>query len=312
MLQMVPLQKTDDDDVGGAPKSATQFFAIPKSKKSPKKPSPGGASAGAAIGGPKPAGRSMPGAPAAQAPSAIGGPPPAMGGSLGSISGPMGSIGGPIAGPTASMGSTGGTQSPFQVGGSPDTGANPDQRARSYRVYAIILALFFFTFMAMVGTVAAVLVGTNMGEGEEQVEEVASTKKPDKKKSDEKKGGKDTAASVEDEEPPPPPPPRRRSAPSSGSSTPAAAPRPRAPSGPGAGVVKITLSGATALNVELKCPSGFRKRGAFQGGTATISGVPGGESCTAMLKGGAPLQANGIQANKTYTCSPAGNVLSCK
>ena len=77
--------------------------------------------------------------------------------------------------------------------------------------------------------------------------------------------------------------------------------------------MKLTLGGgASALSVEIKCPSGFRKRGAFQGGTATISGVPGGESCTAMLKGGAPLQANNIKANHTYNCTPAASVLSCK
>ncbi len=337
MLAMTPLSGGDDDyDDNEPPKSATQFFSIPKSKKSAKKPKPPGpapalgasgggrslppgASSGIGVGGPPPA---MPGGP----PPAIGQAPPGAGAIGGPVAGGMGApmaISGPIAsGPTAG-GNSGGERSPFQVGQAP-TGqqAAPEQRARSFRIYAIILALFFMCFLAMVSAVLVVVVGSQYVDDGAVAAADDDDDKDKKKKKKKQKEPEDTASDdgAGAAAPAPPPPPPRRSAPrprsssggsSGGGSASAGSSRSRGSSAP-PGSIKVTVQGSTFLAVEIKCPSGDRKRAAFSGGTATAQGIPSGQDCELHFKGGAPVKFRPVRSGNAYTCNVQGSTAVCK
>lgn len=327
MLKMVPMSEDDDDaeDVGAAPKSATQFFAIPKSKKASPSLPPGSAPA---IGGAAPTAtnRSLPpgaappmggGAPAAlpgtppPGPGGFGGPPP--GGMPGGMGGPM-AISGPIAaGPTASSGS----RSPFEVGAPPDAGsADPETRARSFRIYAIVLALFFLFFMTTVIAVAALVITTRAGEDdtEKPVAKVEKVERESVKKKS-KGGGGDTGAALP---PPPPPPPPKAAAPrsSGGSKSTASAPSSSAPSAPaprassGPGPITIKVGGGKWTGVEVTCPSGARQRGAFNGDSSTVPSIPK-EDCELHFKGGPPAKFRPVSGGNTYNCNFNSNVMQC-
>ena len=142
-LRMVPLTESDADDEGdgGAPKSATSFFALPTPRRKapveePQAPPP---STVPTVGGPPPG----------MVPGPMGGPPPGM--SMG-ISGPVAS--GPAGGPPGFTGGTG-------YGGGPATQHPADtgqERARSYRVFAIVGGLMMMVFMAVLVTLVMVVV----------------------------------------------------------------------------------------------------------------------------------------------------------
>ena len=145
MLRMVPLSDDDDADEA-APSSATQFFAIPKSRTK-KKPKP---VAGAA---PKLGMGSKPPAPGRQIAGPPGSPPPAPG-ALG-ITGPGGGAPPAIAGPRPGGGM--GIQGPLATGPTAAAGPvapfadaasqeppmqNSGSRTRSLRLIAVLLMMF--------------------------------------------------------------------------------------------------------------------------------------------------------------------------
>ena len=87
---------------------------------------------------------------------------------------------------------------------------------------------------------------------------------------------------------------------------PAPAP-PRPAVGPQTAVVVIAASDPFT-GVEVNCPSGFRQRASFVGGTATIADVPQ-EDCSLNFKGGPPAK-NTIRGGQTKDCSfPSGQAV---
>ena len=295
MLQMVPLDQEEEDHTEKA-KSATQFFAIPAAKK--KKPKPPPASSGGAIG--------RGSAPGMAPPAAGGGALPGAAPPGGGMGGPM-AISGPVAsGPTASGptagGSVGGPSSQFQVAQQPDAseGGGGD-RARSYRIYAIILGLFGLVGTTLVVVIVAIVIGMNSKPEKKDAEpEVATAHKPHPKT-------QDTASAPINLPPPPPRPvPRRRS-----HTAPAPRPAPK-PVGPAAATFVLGSGASNYYNVEVTCPSGFRGRAAVGSGKATVSNVPTNEDCTVFFKGVPPTQAKPVRGGKTWTCSFTSGTASCK
>jgi len=309
MLQMVPLNQ--EEEAGDKPKSATQFFAIPAAKKKQKPEGAGGAPAaiggggGAGIG----AGGSMPPISGPTGGALPGMAPPGSGGSLPPVGAPM-AISGPIAsgpgGPPSMGGGAGGAASQFQVGAQPSATEGSEDRARSYRIYAIILGLFGLLGMTAVVVTVAVVMGLNAGGGEEEdasadVEETSPKPKP--------KPSVDTAAAAPDL-PPPPPRPSPKPRPSGGTAPAAPAPAPK-PVGPAAATF-IIPAGVSYTTVEVTCPSGARKRGAFDGTKATVADVPTNEDCTAHFKGGSPASAKPVRGGKTWSCEFPSATAVCK
>jgi hypothetical protein len=312
MLQMVPLNQ--EEEAGDKPKSATQFFAIPAAKKKQKPAEAGGAPA--AIGGPgagagiKAGGGAPIGGPGGGALPGIA--PPGSGGSIPAVGAPM-AISGPIAaGPTAGGpvgvgGSVGGPSSQFQVGAQPDAHEGGGDRARSYRIYAIILGLFGLLGATLVVVIIAVVVGMNAGDGtddgsaEDDVEYVEDKPKPKPKV--------DTASEAP-YLPPPPPRPVSRARPSGPTAPAAPAPAPK-PVGPAPATFTIP-SGVVYTGVEVTCPSGYRNRGAFAGTKATVPDVPTTEDCTAFFKGGSPASAKPVRGGKTWACEFPSATAVCK
>jgi len=322
MLQMVPLAESDDDD-DGKPSSATQFFAIPGAKK--KKPAAPPKPAGPPPGAPRAAG--PPGAPPGAPPP--GGPPPAAAGiaapGMGSmppgpapigIQGPV--AGGAIAGPTAAATPAAAGATPFGAA-APDAGMGDQQRASSFRVYAIVLGLFGMAFLAMViGVAAIIFVPGLLNQSGDANADAGSSTTPSQQAPTvaPKRGGEDTA--VEEDIPDLPPAPVRRTPrrPSSGSSTsggssaPAPAPAPRAPSGPAPVTVNLA-AGTPSSSIEIKCPSGFRNRASFAGGAATVANVPQ-EDCTIYFKGGPPAKFKPVKGGQTLSCRFQGTQAICQ
>lgn len=314
MLQMVPLDEDQTEETQDQPKSATQFFSVPSSKKKkPKPPSdPGmagqgalpGAGAGSLPPGAPPGGSLPPGGSMVPGMAPPGGSMPPMGGGAMAISGPV------AAGPVATGGSMAPGASPFQVAQQPDANADSGDRARSYRVYAIVLGLFAMTFMAMIVGVVALWFGFSAATGSDDDGTSDASTEETTPRDDKPKSTIDTAAPPE---PiiikPPPTAPRAPRAPSA----PAAPKEPPPP--PVAATANATFSipsGIRYTNVEVTCPSGFRKRGAFSGTSATVPDVPTGEDCTAHFKGGAPAKASPVRGGKTYSCTFPSSVAVCK
>ncbi|MBT3221643.1 MAG: hypothetical protein HN348_21405, partial [Proteobacteria bacterium] len=93
-------------------------------------------------------------------------------------------------------------------------------------------------------------------------------------------------------------------------STPKAAPVAAAPpAGPQAITIKIT-DGTKFTSLEVKCQNGFRARGSFSGGSATVQSVPI-EDCTVFFKGGAPAKT-AIRGGQTKSCSFEGATSNCR
>src|SRR5690606_21805684 len=146
---------------------------------------------------------------------------------------------------------------PFAVAQPPPAGAD-DDRAQSWRVYAIVLGLSGLAFATMVLAVVAVLVMPGMLEGDAPSEVPATTRV----EAPMKKTALDTGEEAPPPPPPPPPPARkspRASGGGGGSSAPAAAP---ARVGPATLTIKVP-DGTPTTSIEVTCPSGFRQRGSF-------------------------------------------------
>jgi len=280
MLEMVPLSEQGGGDDGGDDPSATAFFAIPAPKAEASKPAP-----------PPP-----PSAPAAP-PMGIAGPgaPPRAAG----IQGP--SPGAPpaaIQGPT--VGGAGGT--PFHAAQPPPAAPRQQKRVASYRVYAIILAVFVLGCSAVV---LAVWLGG--GEGDTPTPTPTPTHTTTVADAD----PEPARAKREDTAPPEPDPPPTRTRSTSTRSTSTAAAAPKAPSGPAALVVKMTdQTHLTA--VEVNCPSGFRDRvGITTGGSASVPDVPQ-ENCSLHFKGGVPARFSPVRGGQSLSCAIMGSTAVCK
>jgi hypothetical protein len=74
----------------------------------------------------------------------------------------------------------------------------------------------------------------------------------------------------------------------------------------------VIPDGVRYTGVEVKCPSGFRQRGAFSGTKATVSNVPTSEDCEVHFKGGSPAKARPIRGGKTWTCTFPSATAVCK
>lgn len=337
MLEMVPLSASGDELEANADPSATAFFAIPAPKADrgrgpgvgpgapmggppgapPMGPPPGPAAPFAAPppppGGygaaPPPPGYGAPPAPIGYG-GGYGAPPPPPGGGMG----PPGVLPPPpvqpaIQGPVVGYGSAQGAATPFQVSG--PTPASPaadsDQRVQSTRLYAILFACMVLVIVAVV-----VAVWLRPGSGDEPVAAApapspAVVTKVEKKPS---AGGDTGAAEPAPKKPEPKPASTRK--PSTTTTAAATTPKPAPVGNPGA--ITVRLSDAAAFtSVTVLCPNGFRGKGTFAGGSATVSGVPSGESCSLHFNGGiTPGRFNGAAAGASMTCGMVGSGMICK
>ncbi len=332
MLEMVPLSANQDEADAAADPSATAFFAIPAPKADRGRPAGTG---GGLPPGPMPGGGGFGGPPSPPGGGGFGAapPPPPGGGGFGvpptppgaagfgappSPPGPAG-VGAPMApaqpqirGPVAGYGgqqagqaAAPGAATPFQVAGPTPQGvpgADANQRVQSTRLYAILFALFMLIGVAVV---VAVWFQRDTGEPEPAPATTTTVVADDSIKVKKKE---DTGIA-----PPPPPDPKpkttRKSSSSKPKTTTAPAPPPTSP-----GSIKVTLTDASAFtSVTVLCPSGFRAKGTFAGGSTTLNGVPAGESCTLSFAGGLqPGRFSGAKAGQALTCSMVGTGMICK
>jgi serine/threonine protein kinase len=291
MLELVPLSADGSGDPEVEDPSATAFFAIPAPRAQDKP---------AAAPAPAPAPP-----PSAPAPVISTGMPPAAP-PMGGIQGPTSTGGGApppapvgIQGPTAS----GPVGTPFQASQPPPSAAQPKQQKRvsSFRVYALLLAVFMLGCMAVVTAVWVGLSATKDKDPEPAVTTPAVAQAPVKKP----KRREDTG---DDPEPEPKPRPTVRR-PTNPSPAPAPAPAPAA----NPGVLKVTMTDQTFLTtLEVTCPSGFRQRAAISpGGSVSISNVPN-ETCVLHFKGGAPARFSPVSGGKSLSCYIQGTTAVCK
>ncbi len=316
-LRMVPLTAEDGDaEIGqGKPSSSTEFFALPKRQSaeavSELKRNDPIAQASRPLGAP---------------PSAPSGPPPGSMPHGGVPAGPGLPPGMPMAVPMGISGPV--AQGPlppgyaaYQSGGLPP-GANDDlERAKSYRVFAVVAGLMTMVMCALVVSLMVLSYGfylttqQEQAKGPESVPTVPAPRGPTV----------DTGGKVAP--PPPPPPPGNNPSPKqprppspAGGNNPAPAtpkppPQPKPPAPVASGPVTIKI-GATDpyTSVELKCDGGERARGSFAGGVATIPNVPGPgqDTCRVVFKGGGGLPAAAVEGGRTYNCSFQGTVAICK
>jgi len=219
---------------------------------------------------------------------------------------PPQAIQGPVVGYGGAQ-SGGGT--PFVVSG-PTPGSAPpadaDSRVQSTRLYAILFACFVLVSVAIV---VAVWLRPGGGSGDGDAVADNGSTAPNtavvdgiRKKAEPKDTGVVEAA--------PAPKPTRHRTSSKVKTT--AAPAPSPPSNPGAITVKLgDPNGFSSMTV--LCPSGFRAKGTFSGGSATVGGVPAGQSCSLIFNGGiSPGRFSGAKAGRTFTCSMIGSGMVCK
>jgi serine/threonine protein kinase len=290
MLEMVSMTEEEEEEQG--PKSATSFFSIPQVKRKKKdNAAPGGPPSQVSSGPPAAA----IGGPIAAAGMGIGGPSMPPGGGMG-IAGPT-AISGPTAGP-ANQGT------PFAVASAPMGGATADGgRAKSAKVFVILLALAFLVFGSVVVAAGLAFVGLSMqGETEETTTE-QTTPDPTPKRDTGKPATPPPVVIAA-----PKPVYRPRPSPKPGPA-PAAAPAPVAATAP----VTINITDGTKFSsMEVKCPNtGFRSRASFSGTSATIQNVPSSETCDVFFKGGAPAKSS-IQGGQTKSCSFPGGQANCR
>lgn len=218
---------------------------------------------------------------------------------------PMG-ISGPVAGGSLPPG--------YPMGASPALPPDPNaelDRAKSYRVFAVVAGLMFMVFTALIASLVVLAYGFYMMESQEQAAKAPVVAPPPPPV---QRGGLDTGVKAA----PPPPPPKARP---KSSPRPKSAPRPAAPKPPPApapvakGPVVLKIPNGTGYTVaEVKCDSGVRERANFAGGTATVANIPGPgmDNCTALFKGaGAPAKAK-VAGGKTYNCTFDGSFANCK
>lgn len=308
-LRMVPLGgEADDPELGsGAPPGATEFFALPTPRRAVEddeemvdlRRSDPVARAGAPAGAPPGPAAPPPGANPHGGHAPMAAPMP--------MAVPMG-ISGPVASGPMPVGYP--TGAPAML--PPDPNADLD-RAKSYRVFAVVAGLMFMVFTALVASLVVLAYGFYVMEQSEPVAQnpvVQPVPAPRGPK------GLDTGLA----KPPPPPPPsspkpRPSPKPSSGPK-PAPKPAPPPPPAPVAkGPVTISIPASEPYTAaEVKCDSGVRERGSFVGGKATVPNVPGPgqDNCTLLFKGGGALPKTSVAGGKSYTCTFDGSLANCK
>ena len=292
-LDMVPLSQADHDDGpgGGKKQTATQFFALPTPKRKEPEPEP-----------PPPAASSA-GMPPGMAPGMPPGMPPGM--APGMPPGGMGGMG--IQGPVASGPMAGGPVAHHPYGAGVPPIAPPDSgqdRARSYRVFAVVAGLMLVVFMALLLFVSALVAYNMMEEDSTAVPSVAAA--PPSR-----------PAPVRDTAIPPPaapkPAPSPRPSPSPQSSAPRPAPAPAPPPAP-VGPAKVTVTvpqSETFTGIEVQCPlSSYRKRASFSAGVATLPDVPQ-EDCNLFFKGGMPSKST-IRGGQSKSCTFSSGMANCQ
>ena len=307
MLRMVPLGQSVEPDAADAA-DATQFFAIPAPKAERARPAgppppatPQMPAMGAAPPPPPPGAYSPPGVGMPQAAP----PPPA----------PIGvGIGAPPVAAAAPMvqGRVASPSTPFAVQQAPAQGQpNKDrQRVQSYRVFALVLAVFMLVCIAVV---AAVWIRIMITSDPEPAMAAATTTAAAPVVSGAPAAPKAAAAEPVDTGAPPPPrrkTKRRSSSRSASSSSTGATAAAKAPSGPAPVTVKLNDPSAASA-IEITCPGGFRKRASLGGGVGSISDVPQ-ENCSLYFKGGAPAKFAGVSGGRTLNCAIVGTTATCQ
>ncbi len=298
---MVPLHQEDDDpEIGQGPHQAsTQFFALPK----PRIPDEV-----------TPLRKADPIATASQPVAA--GPPPGMAHHGGMVPGmvppgavppghmqPMAPIGiqGPIAG-----GPVGGYSMPPGAQLPPDPSSEM-HRAQSYRVFAIVIGLMFMVFTVLAVTVTLTVYGIYWYDKQPEQRDKDLTMAPVAPPPP-----VDTGTRVA---PPPPPTPQPVQPKTPTGPKPPSQPRPPPEPAPATdpAAVSLTLQPGSPpfTSVEIKCPTGFRERGDFVGGKATVPNVPR-EDCEALFKGGPPAKTR-VTGGDSKSCSfVGGNAANCR
>lgn len=274
MLQAIPL--TGGREAGPtADPGATAFFAIP----APKAPR-----AGAPPASPPPAG--FPPTPGAFQPPPVAQPaytpPPAY---------PPPPAGG-VAGYGGAAGANAGT--PFGVSGpAPTTGSSAESRAQSHRVWALILAITFLTFVAIL---------TAIGLWWWSTQQPKTTAPP-------------PAPTPVAEAPAPEPEPvaaepvaaapvtttKRKTT----ATTTTAAAAPAAPKSATAPMSVTFVGGVPATSATLSCTStGEKERGTVSGGKVTFSKASTAGDCTLRPAGGIAYEpVRGLSGGRNYTCN---------
>ena len=311
-LRMVPLSREGDDpEIGaGKPSTATEFFALPKRPQAEelselRRTDPiQGASRPAKPAAPAPAGPppgSMPHGAGVAGPGLPPGMPMAM---------PMG-----ISGPVANGGLPPGYGA-YAHGSMPPDASDDLERAKSYRVFAVVAGLMMMVMSAVVVSVMVLAYGFYLA-NQQQVaapREIPQVAPPPKRVVD-TGGGK--------AEPPPPPqapkPAGGGGGGGGGGPKPPSEPKPPKPPAPPApvasGPVTLNIAATEPYNkAELKCDSGIRQQASFAGGVATLTNVPGpgSDSCKVVFKGGGGLPAATVVGGRSYSCSFQGTVAVCK
>jgi serine/threonine protein kinase len=294
MLELVPLSADGSGDPEIEDPSATAFFAIPAPRAQDKPaaapapaPSPPPSAPGPSVASPRP--------PAA---------PP-----LGGIQGPTSGAGvAPPAAPVGIQGPTAGGQvgTPFQASQPPPSGASAQQQKRvsSFRVYALLLAVFMLGCAAVVTAVWVGLSATRDKDPEPVTTVPAVADAPVKRPKARKEDTGDA--------PEPEPPPRRPQVQRPSNPKPAApAPAPKPAANPGVLTVKMTDQ-TFLTTLEVTCPSGFRQRTSISpGGSASIGNVPN-ETCVLHFKGGAPARFSPVSGGKSLSCYIQGTTAVCQ
>jgi hypothetical protein len=290
-LPMVPLHGEDvrTPIKGGA----TSFFALPAARRKdpvggetePQKRSDG-------VGAPSPG-------PAGPPPGAPGGGYVPMGAVPSApMMMPMG-----ISGPVASGGPTG---MPLSVPPPPDYEQDV-QRARSYRVFAVVMMLMAMVFTVMVAAVFLIfsaVVYQGVGDSKnDPVAVIGPITQP-------VNAPVDTGAVAPPIPNPEPRPSRPRPDPGP---RPDPAPRPAPPTGNAPLTVKLEPGAPLFTSIEVVCetPSGkYRERAPFSSGTAVRADVPRSD-CTMYFKGGPPANVR-VSGGQTLSCSFVGSSPNCK
>jgi hypothetical protein len=288
---MVPLSGTSENtyDDGKRPDSSTQFFAIPHANRQKAEPPAAKPKA------PPPA---VPGGPApAAGPQPIG-PAPVVG-----IQGPV------AAGPMA--------VAPGAGGGAAYVPPNPDEnRTTSYRVFGVVLGLAAMVSAALIVTVGLVVFFVVTNQEEEELPPIvdAQPQRPVVPVGEADTGGAGIANAPIQPAPVARPKPRPKPQPTGPKPAPKPAAEPSNATAAGTpGQVSVTIPGEVHVTqVELSCPSNYRKRVPVTGNKATFADVPA-EQCTMTFKGGTVATKVTVTAPKSLNCRALGtSALACQ
>lgn len=280
MLPLTPLSTNPDARAVAIDPTATQMIALP--------------------------------APAASRPR--GAPPPAfqppMPGSAAPVAPVAAAAPGPIQGPVAGGGITGPTPaSPFQPGGPmPASEPEADSRVQSWRVWAVVLAMFAFACIVFVSLL--VVAYTQFAATKEAVTEPTVVTAP-------------TPVAIEEREvvdDPVPAEPTVVTAPTTRRTTPK---RPTTPSGAAAEPAPVKVDKGTATvtfrmdpvptSVRVSCPDGTTRNVAVSGASVKIPDVDADKGCQIRPYGpGVVSTTTTVKGGRSYACDVENSNLLCR